>query len=76
MADFDSLASSTSRHLGLNAPIVSRKGEDSHNHTDFDSYLLPPGQADIFFPTDFHLLKQMYKSATGQTASVMKTYQF
>jgi hypothetical protein len=76
MADFDVLPAGSSRHLGINAPIISTKGENSHAHTDHDTYLLPPGQADIFFPTDFNLLKKMYKNATGKTGSVMKTYKF
>ena len=28
--------------------------------TDHASYLLPPGTADIFFPTDFQMLDRLY----------------
>ena len=41
--------------------------------TDHASYLLPPGAADIFFPTDFQMLDRMYSSvakAGGEEAGV------
>ena len=50
MSDFDSLASSIS---GINAPIVSRKGEKSADKKDYSTYLVDRGEADIFFPVNF-----------------------
>ena len=41
--------------------------------TDHASYLLPPGTADIFFPTDFQMLDRMYSSvakACGEEAGI------
>jgi hypothetical protein len=46
---------------GINAPIVSKKLEKSHEKFDYPDYLVNRGEADIFFPTDFRLLKHMYK---------------
>ncbi len=57
-ADFDMLHSNIK---GINAPIVSKKLEKSHEKFDFPDYLVNRGEADIFFPTNFKLLKQMYK---------------
>lgn len=31
--------------------------------TDHDTYLVPKGTADIFFPTDFRLLQHLHKVA-------------
>lgn len=37
--------------------------------TDHATYLLPPGTADIFFPTDFQMLERMY-STVARTGGV------
>lgn len=54
----------------INAPIVTKDGED------YGSYLLPPGLLEIFFPTDFSLLKLAYESITKKECQVMKTTDF
>lgn len=41
MADFDNLGSKVE---GINAPIVSKKLEKSHEKFDFDSYLVKRGE--------------------------------
>ncbi len=41
IADFDRLAS---KIKGINAPIVSKKGEKSHEKVDFNSYLVNTGE--------------------------------
>lgn len=52
----------------INAPLVIKDGKD------YGSYLLPPGLLDeIFFPTDFALLKLAYESITKKECQVMKT---
>jgi hypothetical protein len=65
-ADFDNLGSKLE---GINAPIVSKKLNKSHEKYDFNSYLVERGsvnyflklffnfKADIFFPTDFYLFE-------------------
>ena len=76
MADFDMLSAKESAIQGINAPIVSKKLEKSHEKHDFKSYLVPRGEADIFFPTNFQLLKHMYKKVTNQRSKVLKTHEF
>lgn len=56
ISDFDSLTSSIA---GINAPIVSFKGEGSSEKKDYPTYLVERGAADIFFPVDFYLAKLM-----------------
>mmetsp|Transcript_29139 Transcript_29139/g.40539 ORF Transcript_29139/g.40539 Transcript_29139/m.40539 type:complete len:193 (+) Transcript_29139:1-579(+) len=62
LADFDLLPGRVSD--AINAPVVAQKIADDPNrrgHTrDMDTYLVEQGTADIFFPTDFNLLKHMY----------------
>ena len=58
ISDFDSLISNI---VGKNAPIVSLKGEKSAEKKDFESYLVNRGDADIFFPVDFHFLRVMHR---------------
>lgn len=58
LCDFSSLPDTIS---GVNSPIVS--GTDHTGQLrDFDSYLVPLGVADIFFPTDFEFLAHLYES--------------
>eukprot|EP00742_Colponemidia_sp_Colp-10_P001435 GILJ01001544.1.p1 GENE.GILJ01001544.1~~GILJ01001544.1.p1 ORF type:complete len:412 (+),score=59.00 GILJ01001544.1:95-1330(+) len=73
-ADFDELP--TTGINGRNAPIVSRKGAKPEETFDYDTYLVPRGSADIFFPTDFELLKLMYQNVTGRPALVVKSKDF
>lgn len=76
MSDFDLLRNSPSNRTGFNAPTVSTKLEASEAKKDYDSYLVPRGTADIFFPTDFRLLKAMYQKVTGKKSLIMKSYEF
>eukprot|EP01015_Nassula_variabilis_P005975 TRINITY_DN1453_c0_g1_i7.p3 TRINITY_DN1453_c0_g1~~TRINITY_DN1453_c0_g1_i7.p3 ORF type:complete len:103 (+),score=9.49 TRINITY_DN1453_c0_g1_i7:188-496(+) len=76
MADFDMLREAESALTGILAPVVSHKLDKSHEKRDYPTYLVPRGDADIFFPTDFQLLKSMYKSMSKQNSRIMKTYEF
>jgi hypothetical protein len=60
----------------INAPIVSKKLKKAHEKKDFDSYLVDQGEADIFFPTNFELLKKMYSGVCKKKAVYMKTHEF
>lgn len=53
MADFDSFIMPRECVRGTNAPLVSEKIEDSPHK---DTYLIPRGHADIYFPSDFFFL--------------------
>ncbi len=76
IADFDSLRSEQSSREGLNAPIVSKKLKKSHEKQDFENYLVKQGEADIFFPTNFYLLKNMYYEVCKKKSVFMKTHEF
>ncbi|CAL5218657.1 g361 [Coccomyxa viridis] len=78
-ADFDELPETTI--AGKNAPLVA--STEAGVATDHASYLLPPGTADIFFPTDFQMLDRMYGSVAkahgeeaGLQSSVLKSREF
>ena len=73
VSDFDSLVSSIP---GINAPIVSRKGEKSQEKHDFENYLVERGEADIFFPVDFHFLRVLHKEFLKRDAHVVKSFEF
>lgn len=73
MSDFDSLVSNIP---GVNAPIVSFKGDKSHAKKDFDTYLIERGQADIFFPVNFELARLMHQTILQRDANVVKSYEF
>mmetsp|Transcript_12533 Transcript_12533/g.19933 ORF Transcript_12533/g.19933 Transcript_12533/m.19933 type:complete len:503 (-) Transcript_12533:75-1583(-) len=68
LADFAYLPDTISP--ALNSPVVSQKIVESEQmrgrSRDFDTYLIPQGQADIFFPTDFYFLEQMYKDVMSR----------
>ncbi|OMJ72462.1 hypothetical protein SteCoe_29091 [Stentor coeruleus] len=74
LADFDALPKN--KISGLNAPIVSRKGNLAHEAQDYDTYLAEFGNVDIFFPTNFRLLQQFHRDFRGTSGSVMKSYKF
>jgi len=76
IADFDNLKAAPSYNSGIYAPIVSTKLEDSSAKKDYMSYLVPRGVADIFFPTDFLLVKEMHKSITGKNGRILKSHEF
>eukprot|EP00241_Pyramimonas_parkeae_P001559 CAMPEP_0114269190 /NCGR_PEP_ID=MMETSP0058-20121206/26452_1 /TAXON_ID=36894 /ORGANISM="Pyramimonas parkeae, CCMP726" /LENGTH=470 /DNA_ID=CAMNT_0001387603 /DNA_START=70 /DNA_END=1483 /DNA_ORIENTATION=+ len=50
---------------GKNAPLVASK-RDGRTH-DYSTYLVPRGDADIFFPTDFDSLKRIYTASRSAT---------
>ncbi|KAM0754444.1 DUF185-domain-containing protein [Meredithblackwellia eburnea MCA 4105] len=55
MSDFDRL---TDAIPGLNAPVVQTRYEGET--VACTTYLVQPGYFDIFFPTNFHLLRDLY----------------
>lgn len=75
-SDFDLLRESPFSLAGVNAPTVSTKLENSSEKKDYDSYLVDRGAADIFFPTDFRLLKLMYEDISKKESTYLKSYQF
>ncbi|KAG5178401.1 hypothetical protein JKP88DRAFT_350279 [Tribonema minus] len=69
LADFDSVGE----------PSVTRNDPKTGFTEDQSSYLLPPGSADLCFPTDFGSLKQVYSQVTGRSGGsvhVMKQSAF
>ncbi|EIE25916.1 DUF185-domain-containing protein [Coccomyxa subellipsoidea C-169] len=79
-ADFDQLPET--RIPGKNAPLAATTvGGQTIDHS---TYLMEPGSADIFFPTDFYMLERMYgvlakqglASAGGISTAVMKSEAF
>eukprot|EP00793_Prasinoderma_coloniale_P001313 PRCOL_00005088-RA len=52
--------------VGEMAPVVASKSDGVN--TDHSTYLVEPGTADIFFPTDFHLLKKMWLESALEDA--------
>jgi SAM-dependent MidA family methyltransferase len=74
ISDFDSLPNGKIK--GLFAPIVTKKGEKSHEKEDFESYLMEFGNVDIFFPVNFRLLQQISRVHGGNSGRVMKSYMF
>ena len=73
-SDFDSLP--VGKIKGLFAPIVSKKGEKSHEKEDFDCYTREFGNVDIFFPVNFRLLQQIARENGGESGRVLKSYMF
>jgi Putative S-adenosyl-L-methionine-dependent methyltransferase len=76
LADFDLLQSAKSSKIGLNAPTVSKKLESSDEKEDYDDYLVPRGEADIFFPTDFRLISNMTTDTFGGRGRCLKSFEF
>ncbi|GAB5036427.1 s-adenosyl-l-methionine-dependent methyltransferase [Nannochloropsis oceanica] len=70
----------------LNAPLVTSRDSATGAHRDHPSYLLNRGGADIFFPVDFILLRDLYRflvssadrrgGGKGYTARVVKSSRF
>jgi hypothetical protein len=73
ISDFDQLITSVE---GINAPIVSKKGFKSEEKTDYSSYLVKRGEADIFFPVDFKMLQTMHQEVLGRNSQIVKSYEF
>lgn len=57
MADFDSFIMPKQCVVGQNAPLVSEKIEGAPHK---DTYMIPRGHADIYFPSDFFFLQHAY----------------
>lgn len=76
VSDFDLLLESESSLGGVYAPTVSTKLEKSDEKRDHESYLVDRGAADIFFPTDFRLLRSMYEKVFDKRSEVLKSYDF
>lgn len=62
LADFDILPDTVI--AGRNAPLVSNTLDGQAR--DYNSFLLPYGTADIFFPTDFGALSALHAAAARQ----------
>ena len=43
---------------------------------NYDTYLIPRGHADIYFPTDFYFLQHAYQEICGRPAQVYKNKEF
>lgn len=76
IGDFDMLRGAPSSLSGICAPTVSLKLSESSSKQDYETYLIERGGGDIFFPTDFRLLRNMYLHVTGRQSESMKSYQF
>lgn len=59
-ADFDSFIMPRVSVKGINAPIVTNKLSKPSNWETFNTYMVPRGQADICFPSDFYFLSHAY----------------
>lgn len=73
MSDFDSLVTKIG---GINAPIISFKGESSTDKKDYETYLVDCGAADIFFPVNFNFMKYLHGVILGGESDVLKSYDF
>ncbi len=70
----------------LNAPLVTSRDAATGEHIDHPSYLVNKGGADIFFPVNFFLLRDLYRylvsredrkgGGKGYTARVVKSARF
>ena len=77
ISDFDMLSNSIStRNQGINAPVVSKKLEKAQSKHDYDNYLIECGEGDIFFPTNFKLLRYLYKEICNKNSWIMKSHEF
>ena len=75
LADFDSFLTDD-KIKGINAPLVTDKLEKPTEWENYDDYLIPRGQADICFPSDFQYLQHAYSEITSQPCSVYKNKDF
>lgn len=55
---------------------MSLKGRKPDEKKDFSTYLVDRGAADIFFPTNFELLRIMYERECGKNGQYLKTSEF
>lgn len=72
MADFDSFLHEMKGIKAKNAPVVTKKQGKPEDWTTFNDYLLPRGEVDICFPSDFRFLAHAYKKITKKPAFVLK----
>ena len=56
LADFDSFMMPRGSIQGINAPMVTHKLKDPTEWETYPSVLVPRGQADICYPSDFFFL--------------------
>lgn len=71
-ADFDALPDVVIP--GSGAPIVATT--HSGGNVDHGTYLVPIGEADIFFPVNFDLLVELYRTAGGGPAEHVSSRAF
>jgi hypothetical protein len=62
--------------IAFNAPLVSALVPTSDGMADMPTYLVKEGSADIFFPSDFALLKKVYCWVSGRDAEHMSQSDF
>ncbi|KAJ3262623.1 hypothetical protein HK103_000152 [Boothiomyces macroporosus] len=67
LSDFDLLPDTIE---GVDAPVVQTRHRDEM--VACSTYLVQPGYFDIFFPTNFSLLNQIYQKLSGKRANVLK----
>jgi len=72
LADFDSFLMPRGSIQGITAPMVTHKLRDPTEWTTYGSYLVPRGQADICFPSDFNFLQHAYGKLTSKNAYIYK----
>ena len=56
--------------------MVTHKLRDPTEWTTYGSYLVPRGQADICFPSDFNFLQHAYGKLTSKNAYIYKNQEF
>lgn len=66
ISDFSYLPDSVD---GVSAPVVQTRYEETM--VPCSTYLVQPGYFDIFFPTDFELLLELYQNVCGRKGSVI-----
>lgn len=71
ISDFSSLPDTIK---GYGAPVVQTRYEG--DTIACSTYLLKRGLFDIFFPTDFQLLRQVHQSLTGQVSKIVSHQEF
>jgi hypothetical protein len=62
----------------VNSPIVQKKLNEQNKFitAEYDSYLVSPGECDIFFPTNFNHLQQVYGKMFNKESSFVKNSSF
>ncbi|KAI8915138.1 S-adenosyl-L-methionine-dependent methyltransferase [Entophlyctis helioformis] len=71
IADFDRLPDAVP---GVDAPVVQTRYQGKM--VACSTYLVQPGWFDIFFPTNFELLRDVYRAVTGRQADVVTQHDF